>query len=111
MGCLSEEKEESADSVGVKEHISAVLPFQVLEKIVDQPLRIRGVAMVAGMSRNLNIYTVEERQVFAGKLVDAPVYIEHVAVPNAIGKVTKSDWDGSSLWYEAEICDDQTEGF
>ena len=39
----------------VVEHYSAVLPFAVLEKLVDKPLRIRGVAMTAGMSRNLNI--------------------------------------------------------
>jgi hypothetical protein len=90
------------------EHFSAVLPFQVLEKIVDKPLRIRGVAMAAGMSRNFNVYTSEELQAFTGKLVDAPVYIEHVAVPNAVGKVTKTDWDGHNLWYEAEIYDDQT---
>jgi hypothetical protein len=90
------------------EHLSAVLPFSVLEKMADKPLRIRGVAMTAGMSRNLNIYTAEELQAFTGKLVNAPVYIEHVSVPNAIGKVTKTDWDGHSLWYEAEIYDDQT---
>ena len=64
--------------------------------------------MAAGMSRNFNVYTSEELQAFTGKLVDAPVYIEHVAVPNAVGKVTKTDWDGHNLWYEAEIYDDQT---
>jgi hypothetical protein len=90
------------------EHFSAVLPFKIIEKVVDKPLRIRGVAMAAGMSRNFNVYTSEELQAFTGKLVDAPVYIEHVAVPNAVGKVTKTDWDGHNLWYEAEIYDDQT---
>ncbi len=88
------------------EHLLTVLPFSVLEKMADKPLRIRGVAMTAGMSRNLNIYTPEELQAFTGKLVNAPVYIEHVSVPNAIGKVTKTDWDGHSLWYEAEIYDE-----
>jgi hypothetical protein len=92
----------------VKEHVATVLPFQVLEKVTDKPLRIRGVAMCSGMSRNLNIYTTEELQAFSGKLVNAPVYIEHVAVPNAVGKVTKTDWDGHNLWYEAEIYDDET---
>jgi len=87
----------------IKEHIVFVLPFQVVEKIVDKPLRIRGVAMTAGMSRNFNIYTAEELQSFAGKLVNAPVYIELVAVPNAVGKVTRAEWDGRALWYEAEI--------
>jgi hypothetical protein len=87
----------------VKEHVQAVLPFQILEKIVDKPLRIRGVAIAAGMSRNFNIYTPEELQSFASKLVGSPVYIEHVSVDNAVGKVTKTDWDGHALWYEAEI--------
>src|SRR3989337_2330402 len=85
------------------EHYSAVLPFAVLEKVVDKPLRIRGVAMVAGMSRNFNIYTPQELEAFASKLVNSPVYIEHVSVDSAIGKVTKTNWDGHALWYEAEI--------
>jgi hypothetical protein len=80
-----------------------VLPFSVVEKIVDKPLRIRGIAMTAGMSRNFNIYTPEELQAFASKLVNSPVYIEHVSVDSAVGKVTKTDWDGQALWYEAEI--------
>ena len=87
----------------MREHVQAILPFKILEKIVDKPLKIRGVAMTAGMSRNFNIYTPEELQSFASKLVSAPVYIEHVAVPNAVGKVTKTEWDGENLWYEAEI--------
>jgi hypothetical protein len=85
------------------EHFSAVLPFSVVEKIVDKPLRIRGVAMAVGMSRNFNVYTPEELQEFSSKLVGAPIYIEHVSVNNAVGKVTKTDWDGHALWYEAEI--------
>jgi hypothetical protein len=91
----------------VKEHVSAILPFTILEKIVDKPLRIRGLAITAGMSRNFNIYTPEELHAFASKLVAAPMYIEHVAVPNAVGKVTKTEWDGSNLFYEAEIYDDE----
>jgi hypothetical protein len=86
-----------------KEHFSAVLPFSLLESITDRPLRIRGIAMTAGMSRNFNIYTPEELQAFTSKLAGAPVYIEHVSVENAIGKVTKTEWDGHALWYEAEI--------
>jgi len=73
----------------------AHLPIKVLEKIVDKPLRIRGVALKAGVSRNFNIYTPEELQAFAQKLVSAPVYVEHVAVPNAVGKIVKAEWDGS----------------
>jgi len=92
----------------VREHVAAVLPFAVLESVSDKPLRIRGIAMCTGMSRNHNIYTQEELQAFTDKLVNAPVYIEHVAVPNAIGKVTKTDWDGHNLWYEALIYDEAT---
>ena len=85
-----------------KEHVYAVLPFTITEKIMEKPLRIRGVAMTAGMSRNFNIYTPEELQAFAGKLVEAPVYIEHVTTVNSVGKVAKTEWDGQRLWYEAE---------
>ncbi len=56
-----------------KEHVYALLPFTVNEKVLEKPLRIRGVAMTAGMSRNFNIYTPEELQAFATKLVEAPV--------------------------------------
>ncbi|MEM2593016.1 MAG: hypothetical protein QXI60_10560 [Thermofilaceae archaeon] len=92
---------------GGTEHFIAVLPFKVVEKIVDKPLRIRGVALTAGISRNLNIYLPEELEAFAERLVSAPVYIEHVAVPNAVGKVVNAHWDGRNLWYEAEIYDDE----
>jgi hypothetical protein len=91
-----------------KEHVYAVLPFTIAEKIMEKPLRIRGVAMTAGMSRNFNIYTPEELQTFAGKLVDAPVYIEHVTTTNSVGKVAKTEWDGQRLLYEAEIYDEET---
>jgi hypothetical protein len=90
-----------------REHFSAIMPFKVLEKIVDKPLRIRGIALTSGMSRNLNIYTPEELQAFSTKLAQAPVYVEHVAVPNAVGKVTKTEWDGHNLWYEAEIYEEE----
>lgn len=100
--------EQHRESLKVREHVSAILPFKVLEKILDKPLRIHGVAMTAGMSRNFNIYTAEELQAFARKLVSAPVYVEHVAVPNAVGKITGTEWDGRNLWYEAEIYDDET---
>ncbi|MEM3726011.1 MAG: hypothetical protein QXK98_04005, partial [Candidatus Bathyarchaeia archaeon] len=91
-----------------REHFCAIVPFRVLEKVVDKPLRIKGIALTAGMSRNFNIYTPEELQAFAEKLVSAPVYVEHVAVPNAVGKITKTEWDGQNLWYEAEIYDEET---
>jgi hypothetical protein len=93
----------------VREHFTAIMPFQVLEKVVDKPLRIRGVAIKAGVSRNMNIYTPKELESFASKLEGAPFYVEHVAVPNAIGKVVKAWWDPQTqaVWYEAEIYDDE----
>ncbi|MCW4017990.1 MAG: hypothetical protein NWF00_04840 [Candidatus Bathyarchaeota archaeon] len=91
----------------VCERVASLLPFRVLEAAEGRPLRISGVALAAGLSRNLNVYTVEELQAFAGKLVGAPMYIEHVAVPNAAGKVTKAFFDSASrcLMYEAEVYD------
>lgn len=91
----------------IKEHVASLLPFKVIESAADKPLRIGGVAMAAGMSRNFNVYTPDELAVFAEKLVNAPVYIEHVAVETAAGKVTKCNYDVASrcLLYEAEIYD------
>jgi hypothetical protein len=45
----------------LREHISVILPFRVLEKVVDKPLLIQGVAMTVGMSRNFNIYQLRSR--------------------------------------------------
>ncbi len=63
--------------------------------------------MTIGMSRNSSVYTPEELTTFAEKLVNAPLYIEHVAVENAAGKLTKCTYDATSrsLLYEAEIYD------
>lgn len=91
-----------------KEHFTMVLPFTVNEKIAEKPLRIRGIAMTTGMSRNFNVYTPEELKTFTGKLVGAPVYVEHVTAANAIGRVSKTEWDGQRLWYEAEVYDEET---
>jgi hypothetical protein len=99
-------KEEKQAST--KEHIFAVLPFTFSEKVMDKPLRIQGLAMTTGMSRNFNVYTPEELQAFAGKLVDAPVYLEHVSAQDAVGKVTETKWDGQNLIYTAEIYDEDT---
>jgi hypothetical protein len=64
--------------------------------------------MTAGLSRNFNLYTSEELSGFAGKLQAAPVYLEHVSVNDSVGKVTKTEWDGQNLLYEAEIYDEET---
>lgn len=92
----------------VHERIASILPFSVSEKIADKPLRISGLAMTAGLSRNFNLYTTEELSGFAGKLQAAPVYLEHVSVNDSVGKVTKTEWDGQNLLYEAEIYDEET---
>jgi hypothetical protein len=63
---------------------------------------------VWGVSRNLNIYNPNEVEQFASELADAPMYIEHVAVPNAVGKATKATWDGQRLMYEAQVFDEET---
>ena len=86
------------------EQIAQILPFRVLEATKTKPLRIAGVAMTAGMSRNHNVYTPEELQAFAPKLIGSPLYLEYVTVESAIGKVTNCVFDAQSksLRYEAE---------
>jgi hypothetical protein len=107
---MSQDGSGCKDCKHVREHVSSVLPFKVLEAVAEKPLRIGGVALAAGMSRNFNVYTPEELRAFADKLVDAPVYIEHVAVDSAAGKVTKCIYDPTArcLNYEAEIYDTAT---
>jgi hypothetical protein len=92
----------------VRERVASLLPFKIVEAAAGKPLRISGVAIAAGLSRNLNLYTPQELEAFASQLVNAPMYIEHVAVPNAIGKVTKAFFDSASrcLMYEAEVYDE-----
>jgi len=91
------------------EHLYCLTP--ILEKIVDKPLRIRGIALMAGMSRNLNVYMDEELERFASKLIGSPVYLEHVSALSAVGKVVDAKWDSKAktLFYEAEIYDDETQ--
>jgi len=94
-----------------REHVSMLTPFVIVkESLLVKPLKTRGVAMVAGVSRNFNIYTEEELEAFAKKLVGSPVYFEHVSATNAVGKVTKTEWNPESkvLFYEAEIHDEET---
>ncbi len=83
--------------VPVKEHLCAVLPFSIAEKMLDKPLWIQGLAMTIGISRNFNIYTPEELEAFKDKLAGAPVYLEHVTAEGAVGKVTETQWDGQNL--------------
>ena len=83
------------------------------EKVAAQkenPLTIRGIAITAGMSRNLNIYLEKELKKFAEKLVGAPVYVEHISALNAVGKVVNAEWNpqARAVFYEAEIYDEET---
>ncbi|MDH5782074.1 MAG: hypothetical protein OEZ35_00185 [Candidatus Bathyarchaeota archaeon] len=95
----------------VREHVSVLSPFQIMQKITDKPLRIFGVATIAGLDRNDYDLTPEELEKFAAKLLGAPVYYEHVSAMNAVGKVAKSEWDPDSntLFYEAEIYDEEAQ--
>jgi len=60
---------------------------------------------------NLNIYMDDELERFASKLIGSPVYLEHVSAISAVGKVIDVKWDSDSktLFYEAEIYDDETQ--
>jgi len=91
----------------VAEHVNVFSDLKIVgESLLEKPLRVKGLAICVGMSRNRADYQAEELKAFAKKLLGAPVYIEHARAENAIGKVVKVDWDGRNLWYEAEIFDE-----
>jgi len=83
----------------------------VFEKFnVEKPLRIRGIAVKAGMSRNRNFYLAEELKAAAQSLKGQPVYLEHVHAGRAIGRVVDAwyDEEKAAVLYEAEIYDEET---
>ena len=84
--------------------------FETLEKTQLQPvLKVKGIAIKAGMSRNYNIYLEDELKAAVKSLIGQPIYIEHVAADKAVGKITDAWWDDKekAIWYEAEIYDDE----
>ena len=83
--------------------------FKLQEAVyVTTPLRIRGTAIRAGVSRNWRIYLAEELRKAAETLVGKPIYLEHVSAEKAVGKVIKAWWDEDeqAIKFEAEIYDD-----
>lgn len=77
------------------------------ESLVSTPLRIKGVAMKVGISRNNALFTKEWMEDFKNKLLGAPVYVDHITTVNAIGKVINTFIQGDELLYEADIYDDK----
>lgn len=94
-----------------RERVNVLMPFQVMRKMTDKPLKIRGVATMAGIDKNLHIITEDELQKFAEKLVAAPIYYEHIQAQNVVGKVTRTEFDPETkaLFYEAEIYDEDAQ--
>lgn len=94
-----------------RERVNVLMPFQIMQKMTDKPLKIRGVATIAGIDKNMHIITEDELQRFAEKLVAAPIYYEHIQAQNAVGKVTRTDYDPETkaLTYEAEIYDEDAQ--
>ena len=84
--------------------------FTIVERItLAKPLRIRGTAIKAGVSRNWRLYLTDELRAAAKSLEGKPIYIEHVSAENAIGKVVKAWWDEDeqAIKFEGEIYDDE----
>ncbi|MEM4497648.1 MAG: hypothetical protein QW692_02340, partial [Nitrososphaerota archaeon] len=73
-------------------------------------LRIRGILTSARVSRNNRLYLPEELRRMVEELRgrEIPVYWEHVAAQNAIGKA-RVYWDevNKAVRYEAEISDEE----
>ena len=84
--------------------------FTIVERItLAKPLRIRGTAIKAGVSRNWRLYLADELMAAAKSLEGKPIYIEHVSAENAVGKVVKAWWDEDeqAIKFEGEIYDDE----
>jgi len=81
-------------------------PFIAESYVQGEPLKITGVAMEVGRSRNKNLYLENEVRAFMPKLKGAPIYIEHVSVFDAIGKVTDTWFKRPYGYYEGEIYDE-----
>jgi len=78
------------------------------ESFVDKPLGyVEGIALSVGRSLNNNIYTVDECKNVTKKLLNAPMYYEHVNATASIGRVTESDFDGYNVHYRAAIFDEE----
>jgi len=81
----------------------------VVERInPEKPLRVWGVAIKAGVSRNRNVYLEDELRKAAETLKGKPVYLEHVSAGNAVGRVVNAWWDPdeAAVFFEAEIYDE-----
>ncbi len=77
--------------------------------LLEKPLRITGVAIHAGMTRNWHILLEEELKASVESLKGKPVYYEHVSADRAIGRVVDAWWDDDvrGVGYLAEIWDEE----
>ncbi|MEM4462312.1 MAG: hypothetical protein QW695_05535 [Candidatus Bathyarchaeia archaeon] len=80
-----------------------------VEALLAKPLRVRGYAIHAGTTRNLNRYLEDELRKAASTLKGVPVYLEHISAMNAVGKVVDAwyDEDEKAVVFEAEIYDEE----
>ena len=79
-----------------------------IDESYGKPLLIKGYAIHAGTTRNWNLYLEDELKNAADSLIGCPIYLEHVSVGNAVGKVLAAGWDPEerAIWFVAEIYDD-----
>ncbi len=76
--------------------------------LLEKPLRITGIAIHAGMTRNWHIFLEDELKAAAETLKGKPVYYEHVSADRAIGRVVDAWWDDDvrGIRYVADIWDE-----
>ena len=78
--------------------------------LLEKPLRITGIAIHAGATRNRHVFPADELKAAAETLKGQPVYVEHVSAGKAVGKVVDAWWDEEvkGVRYVAEIWDEDT---
>lgn len=96
-------------SVFSKNYRQAISEKVAAESFEDKPVGyVEGVALTVGKSRNNNIYSVAECKNVARKLINAPMFYEHVNATASIGRVTETSFDGYSVFYRAAIYDTES---
>lgn len=71
-------------------------------------LKVKGIAIDTGITRNGVMYPKEELLKSADSLKNIPIILDHEAkVSNIVGRTTSASFDGQSIIYTAEIMDER----
>jgi len=74
----------------------------------DKPLRIQGVAINAGVTRNNDNYTPDELQKAAKSLIGKPIQKDHSeSIDATVGKIVGASYQDNKILFTGEIMDEE----